>query len=936
MALALRPLAADYQQEPAGELATPDLLLDFGELCAELGTALDREDLVDGYLLASALNQVLEDHLHRDVFALRDVAARLSDLGTPGRAGAAAVRAARRTCLRLRRLRPGWRRMVAAQSVLAGLLNRLADGMMGAHPGWPELRAGWLAWTLRSTADRGLREAVMRLPSCFRDLDQRPVDLDRLAAEVAACTPAGRVLAVVGLRTSGSYLAPLLAAGLRRRGRAVLVCTVRPGADLLPAEARYLTAAASEGAVAVLVDDPPDSGRALAKGAALLARLGFDGEHRVVAIALLDDGSPPRLAGQRLIALPFQRWQIHAALDEESVHRALARLLPGREIAVRGTLFRVDAVREVRRSPASPAVPAGRRPRRHLEGIFEVSLVSGARVVEACVHARGCGLGFLGRHALAVAERLADWVPPHYGIDDGILYREWAEGGPGILPLDQRSGRALGEAITAYVGARSLSLAVPADKSLRLSGRNPVWQRAADVMSGRYHRLRPLVRTPMHTLARRILDVPRPSITDGDMVPGNWRWAVREGAPDRLVKVRADEVAFSNEDLACYDADFDLAAAAVSIELESPGAGRLVGSQLSNSAASAARWTLYKLERLQTEWRDTVIARAQRPASDHEPLESRLLCIDEARERTVGEFIGRALALRAEPPQDRFCAIDVDGVLESDGGGYSCSTPAGVEALRSLTRHGFTPILASGRSVADLEWRCDAFGLAGAVAEYGCRLWLARDGRAVDLVDPALGPAVTELKTRLRAAGLRLDPAYRWAVRAFAWGPDGVRRAPDAELVRNALAGLEDTFRVVAGWSQIDLVPGGADKDAGLRALMSLLAPAGSEPRLELAVGDSLSDLPMLRLAAKAAVPAGARADLRGAPGVRLMRHAGQRGLAEAAALVTGHRPRGCELCSARPPDRDNRLLLEVLGARDVAPGLRLMRAWSLMWEALR
>ena len=235
----------------------------------------------------------------------------------------------------MRRLRPGWRRMVAAQSVLAGLLNRLADGMMGAHPGWPELRAGWLAWTLRSTADRGLREAVMRLPSCFRDLDQRPVDLDRLAAEVAACTPAGRVLAVVGLRTSGSYLAPLLAAGLRRRGRAVLVCTVRPGADLLPAEARCLTGAASEGAVAVLVDDPPDSGRALAKGAALLARLGFDGEHRVVAIALLDDGPPPRLAGQRLIAIPFQRWQIHAALDEESVHRALARLLPGREIAVR-------------------------------------------------------------------------------------------------------------------------------------------------------------------------------------------------------------------------------------------------------------------------------------------------------------------------------------------------------------------------------------------------------------------------------------------------------------------------------------------------------------------------------------------------------------------------------------------------------------------------
>jgi len=117
---------------------------------------------------------------------------------------------------------------------------------------------------------------------------------------------------------------------------------------------------------------------------------------------------------------------------------------------------------------------------------------------------------------------------------------------------------------------------------------------------------------------------------------------------------------------------------------------------------------------------------------------------------------------------------------------------------------------------------------------------------------------------------------------------------------------------------------------------MSLLSPPGSRPRLELAVGDSRSDLPMLRLAVRAAAPASARGELSDAAGVRLMRRPHQLGLADAVRLVTGHRPGGCELCSVSRPDLDTRLLLGVLGAREVTPALRLVRAWSLMWEALR
>ena len=64
-----------------------------------------------------------------------------------------------------------------------------------------------------------MRTTPVRMPSCFRNFDQTPEDVRRLAERVSdRWLDRQRRVLVVGIRTSGSYLAPLAAAVLRARG----------------------------------------------------------------------------------------------------------------------------------------------------------------------------------------------------------------------------------------------------------------------------------------------------------------------------------------------------------------------------------------------------------------------------------------------------------------------------------------------------------------------------------------------------------------------------------------------------------------------------------------------------------------------------------------------------------------------------------------------
>src|SRR5205823_6194912 len=121
-----------------------------------------------------------------------------------------------------------------------------------------------------------------------RSFDQQIGDCRRMASLIAERLDDERPVLVVGLRTSGSYLAPLCVAFLTVAGHADSdALTIRPGQRLLPAEKARLARGLEMGATLCLVDDPPRTGAQLAEAADALERRGFAAESKLLVVPLL-------------------------------------------------------------------------------------------------------------------------------------------------------------------------------------------------------------------------------------------------------------------------------------------------------------------------------------------------------------------------------------------------------------------------------------------------------------------------------------------------------------------------------------------------------------------------------------------------------------------------------------------------------------------------
>jgi hydroxymethylpyrimidine pyrophosphatase-like HAD family hydrolase len=249
------------------------------------------------------------------------------------------------------------------------------------------------------------------------------------------------------------------------------------------------------------------------------------------------------------------------------------------------------------------------------------------------------------------------------------------------------------------------------------------------------------------------------------------------------------------------------------------------------------------------------------------------------------------------------CAIDLDGVLETDRLGYPASGPEGAMALRGLVAHGYRPVLATGRSMVDARDRCTVFGLAGAVAEYGTVVYEHRQRATTDLRTPSEQDLVERVRETLDAKGLEVDPGHRYAVRV---------RLDDGPVSPELLGTIpllgDPRLQVIHGQGQSDVALRRLDKAAGVRALAERLGAS----RLALAVGDSAADLPMLQMAELPRAPRNAQARL-AAAGIPVTRGAYQAGLLEACGALIGHRPGGCPVCRIPPFPLRTRALLAVL-----------------------
>jgi hypothetical protein len=874
-----------------------DLMLRLSELAELLAGAARRSEWLDAFLFAAGMNQIAEDYVHEDMCFLGAIGDLL--LARGGRAQVAAGRVAGSALAvaeDVRSFGKSMRETLVWQRELAGVVQALARVLCAAEESGdaqPRLETALQALLPRVGAlPTDLRERTARLPACFQAFDLDIPDVVELTLKFVESSPnRGRPLLLAGVRTGGSYLAPLCAAALESLGYAdVRVLTLRPRQPLLAGERAVVRRVARGHGLALVIDDPPESGRTVARVASDIARLGFPRESIVLLLPLFEGGLSlaESLRRYQSILLPGDEWSIKGKLTSDRVGEVLGRLLPsGREVV---------AVEPVELS-------ARRWKRSHARALFRVGLREDGLQQSMLVLVEGVGIGYFGEQTMAVAERLREHVPEIFGVERGCVHRAWMPeeervSRPGDVPDEE-----LETAVARYVTDRRRVLPVAEDRSVAEFGSRPVWEVTSSILSGTFGRGAPAARLLLvDALVKRLLRVTHPSVVDGATSLSNW-FSVQDD-PGHVIKVEFATRSFWNLGLLSYDAVFDLAGAALSSpddataeRLRSTYAG-ITGERIDDE-----RWVLYELAQLwgRGRTRPGEIAEVQREQA-----------------RALRRYLARLYLDDLVPARDGpLCALDLDGVLETETLGFPATTAAGAQALRALLCHGYRPVLVSGRSVAEVADRCRSYRLPGGVAEYGAAVYLAERDEGAILLSDAEQALLSRTREVLAARpGVCLDHAYEHSVRAFVLARKGHRRRLGPAEVEALLEELGDSssLELVVGESQTDFTARGVDKGTGVRALAGCLDRPGSDPPLALAVGDTVADLPMLRQAALRFAPRHASAAL-ARQGVELMEAPYQAGLALGVGRLIGHEPGSCPACRAPGLSGEAELLVALLSA---------------------
>jgi 3-deoxy-D-manno-octulosonate 8-phosphate phosphatase KdsC-like HAD superfamily phosphatase len=237
-----------------------------------------------------------------------------------------------------------------------------------------------------------------------------------------------------------------------------------------------------------------------------------------------------------------------------------------------------------------------------------------------------------------------------------------------------------------------------------------------------------------------------------------------------------------------------------------------------------------------------------------QPDYDRLLAAQRQATQAIHQWLSHALELETVSQPTRVFSLDVDGVLEEERAGFSATGLPGAAALKLLQLGRVAVLLNTARSVTEVRDRVSQFGLLGGVSAYGAAIWEAVYSRERGQLDDRAADELDRLRAVLRAdSSLVLDPSYDCTVRASriiegAPGPipgGAARRLLD----EHRLSGL--TFWVAP--RHTDFVARACDKSSGLAQLRQDL---GIVTLPLAAMGDAACDLPMLRPADVAFLPA--------------------------------------------------------------------------------
>ena len=827
-------------------------------------------------------------------------------------------------------------------------------------PGAPDAAAltgaaAGLAELLGSPLPADLRAEHIYFPSAFRRLDLTHLDVLALGRRLVDRFPdrCGPIL-LVGLRTAGTYFAPLLSAFLRAEGyRTVAYLTVQPEKGAGAAERAELAGRAGEGYRAVILDDPPHSGDTIVVAVDMAVKAGFPLD-RVAALvpahpARRDWSKSLALSGLVILSLEPEEWHKQGLLEAKAIEGRLTEYFRERGfssvcLAASPTADRFDG--ELRRCAEDDR-------RTRLKRVFEVRLQTAwGEEKTRYVLAKSVGWGWLGYHAFLAGQRLAGFVPPLLGLRDGILCMEWL---PQSAAEPEENRERWAQTAASYVAARARLLGLGQNPlpSLGLHRHHDGFRLLEKVLARAFGRF-PTAALVRSRIRRRLATQPCPFPTLIDAKMQRCEWIT---GPAGLLKTDYEHHGMGKNELNVVDPAYDLADAILHLRLSPEEEDGLIRCYIDESGDTEVQSRLFMNKVLAGTWAMASSPKClfQSTSPPDRQQEFNRQFVDALHFLTVhtARFCGRL----CQPPKTAcwrspLAVLDVDGVLDRHIFGYPCTSAAGIEALSLLHAHEFAIAVDTARSVMEVREYCQAYGFAGGVAEYGSYIWDAVGQRGRVLVGPESRQQLDRARTALeQLPGVFLDHRYQCSIRAFTYEDRGtlLGRLPIPSPLRSVLTlGSDDRApvplptltvqQVLAGLGldrlafkqttlDTTIVAREVDKGTGLSALLDWVGQRDAET---LAVGDSAPDLPMFRVARRSFAPSHIGcARLARLLGCRIARHPYQRGLLEIVRSLVHPDGGRCPRCSAGagPRSKGPDLFVDLLHAIDRKRSTAFLRA---------
>lgn len=776
----------------------------------------------------------------------------------------------------------------------------------------------------------------LNTPSPFSHLDMAASDVLKLGTFFVDQFPdRAQPILLLGLRTSGSYLVPLLRAFLVAEGYLnVALLTINPKKGAGRKESKKLQQFGARGYWVLIVDDPPRSTRTLLDAVEVCCQAGFPND-KIKLLAPTQAADPSwfkNFPKNTVITLKPEQWYKAGLLDTRAVELRLAEYFRSKDFAS----VSVTASRRVQ--GAIGCYTASDRRGVRLKRIFEVKLATpGGETQTTYVLAKSVGWGWFSYRAFLIGHRLSRHVPPILGLRDGILYTEWIP----QRAIQSGSRNKLINASASYVAARvnHLKLQIDSKSGLDLKQHNNGSRLLSKVLSRAYGRFIPdaLTRPRLGNLVRT-WDCPCPTLIDGNMHCDEWVFDEQ-----RPLKTDYEHHGMGKSGINVIDPAFDLADTILKLTLTPEEEYALIRKYTAASGDSTVQQRLYMHKLLAGLWS---MSQAQAQLFDspcggdlqrsyHQSFMNSWNFLTVQTARHCGSLCYRRADLRWKAP---LVVLDVDGVLDRRLFGFPCTTVAGMTALSLLASQRISVALNTTRSIAEVKEYCAAYSLAGGIAEHGSCTWDAVRQREQVLISAETEHQLATLKKSLqRVPGVFLDERHQYSIRAFTYRDkpagliqslvhsgrassvgDGGLGPISTHIVHQLLVDLR-LDRLTFHHTLIDtkIVAREVDKGTGLAALQNWLLTPDSET---IAVGDDKPDLAMFCAATRSFAPAniGCRRQAQ-LLGCQIAHFPYQRGLLEIVrALIP--KQNGCHdqcIRSDASLHGSNELFLSVLNAAD-------------------